>query len=458
MTYIIRIAGNRHDDNFYLPLKLTVSYLIGTLLLYQFGPIAWITYKPLLFYALQTLYILFFVWGYRKGIRSSSRPVLSWRECDTQKLLRFLPVFILCSMTLTFLTNMRNYAMNEINFSSIIQRLLLGLRDFGAGYKMKIQQGANLTSRNAFGGYLFTTINLLWSFLDYNVLFLGMLYWKKEKPLLKVLSLSLVFEVILTYLSIGTNIGVFRIVIAVVVFLVIHSQRKSILSIILSMFERKKLPNKRVLLASVLLLLVFLVYFTSTMKARRAFDNWESVSFNIGGIGLNYDSVFLRFLPAFLVIPLISITSYLTQGLYAFSLSLEAPWVPMFGLGGSMWIVDMISKRVDINQFTYQHRIMEAFHWDERVQWASMYTWAGNDISLYGVILLMYVIGYFFALAYRDCMTTENPFARLLVVYFTIMCIFMPANNQIMQNGYSHLAFIGAFVAWLVTTRVRVRI
>ena len=459
MTYNIHVLNPPHRD-FYIPLKCVVGYLVGVLLLYQFGPIAWVTHRPLLFYTLQSLYIAFFAFGYYHGIRFYWKPSQRWTEQRTESLLRYLPAFVVCSIVLTFMNSfLRNYMMSRISFSSIIKRIALGLSNLGSGYSLK-QEATSQTSATAYGGYGLTLLNYFWSFFDLNALFLSVVYFAKQRPAQRLLSLILLLEVLLSFLSIGTNIGVFRIVLAVAVCLWLRFQKWDLDNPwkVLKLLKSKQ-QKKKVFLPILLLFAVFLGYFVSVMKSRGSILNWENSSFNIGGIGLDYNSIMFTLLPDFLYIPLISVTSYLTQGLYAFSLSLEVPWIPMFGFGGSMWIEEFISKYFyNINQFTYQYRIMERFQWDDHVQWASMYTWAANDLSLYGVIALMYVIGYFFALTYRDSLTTENPFAKLLVIYFTLMCIFFPGNNQIAQFANTHLAFIGAFVAWLVTTRVRVRI
>ena len=154
---------------------------------------------------------------------------------------------------------------------------------------------------------------------------------------------------------------------------------------------------------------------------------------------------------------MISLSAYLTQGYYAFSLCTLVPWKPMFGVGSSMWLVNIITEHfADIEQMTYQYRIQEVFGWDSKVQWASMYTWFANDVSIYGVVLVMFVIGYLLALTYRDSLTSDNPFAKLLVIYFAIMCIFMPCNNQIFQSTYTLFAFFTALIGWIITRRFKV--
>ena len=99
---------------------------------------------------------------------------------------------------------------------------------------------------------------------------------------------------------------------------------------------------------------------------------------------------------------------------------------------------------------------MEQYGWDSRMYWASAYSWFANDVGLVGVVVIMFILGYFLALAYRDSLTTDNPFARIMVYYFAIIFLFLPCNNQIFQSIYTFSGFITAFLCWMFSTRYKV--
>ena len=455
ITLVVRRKWNRKA--LLLPCLCVAVYLISVLLLYEFGPVDWPTHKPVLFYTLQFLYIVFFVWGYYAGFKSKLPHARQWSKKQTRKLLRSLPFWVVLSIIFNFIKMIRSYGIKSLDFLSILKRFISGLLDAGASYREVGRLSKILVSNDVYGGKLFTLSNFLWAFFDMNIIFLAILYFPSGNKRQKILTAVLFLEIVIYYMSIGTSIGVFRLLLSIFVFVFIASQ--SLCGGIAAHFKVQKNSGKKALICGVLLLSAFIAYFVVMLKSRGGILNWDKSGFSIGGVSLDYDSIMFKILPTFLFIPLISVASYVTQGLYGFSLSLELPWIPMFGLGGSMWVVNLLARHgVNIGQFTYQSRIMERFNWDDRVQWASMYTWAANDLSLYGVILWMFLIGYVFALVYRDSVTTKNPFAKLLVVYFALMCIFMPGNNQVFQIVDTHFAFITAFIAWLVTTRVRVRI
>ena len=208
-----------------------------------------------------------------------------------------------------------------------------------------------------------------------------------------------------------------------------------------------------IILLAVAIIIITLYYFVSTIKSRGGILSWNSASFNIGGIGLNKDSVFFSILPESLYIPLIAVSNYVAQGYYAFSLCMRLPWIPTFGLGGSLQIIDIITKHfVDIDSMTYQRR-MEQFGWNARIRWHTIYTWFANDVSIYGVVLIMFVIGFCFALAYKDSLSGKNPFARIMVYFLVVTCLFIPCNSQILQSTYTLFSFITILICWLTTRR-----
>jgi len=178
---------------------------------------------------------------------------------------------------------------------------------------------------------------------------------------------------------------------------------------------------------------------------------WNSSSYNIGGRGINRDSVFFKILPSGFHRLLVSLSAYLSQGYYGMSLTLRVNWIPMFGLGSSKAIQEMCSIFFpSIGEWTYQARISE-FGWDDYTRWHSMYSWFANDVSYLGVIVIMFIYGFIFARCYKDCIKTNNPFAQLMVYYMFVMAVFLPCNNQIFQSIYLFFSFITVFLGWIFT-------
>ena len=346
----------------------------------------------------------------------------------------------------------REYGYATFNVQGLLKDMQDGIHNMGAGYSKKYEQSL-IGGSATIGGNFFSAFNYLWSFFEFNTILLGILYFKKFGWGTKTLILFVCSEIIIFYISVGTNIGVFRIILAIILFYILNilgGQRKK---------TRKKRNTKiKILLVVFTALIIVLVYFVKTMKSRGGILYWNDSSYNIGQIGLDRDSILFRILPEFLYIPMISVSSYLTQGLYGFALCLNIPWTPMFGLGSSLQFVDLLKKYfIDLTPYTYQFK-MEQYGWDSRMYWASSYSWFANDVGLAGVVVIMFILGYFMALAYRDSLTTNNPFARIMVYYFAIIFLFLPCNNQIFQSIYTLCSFFTAFLCWMCSTRYKVRI
>ncbi len=433
-----------------LPIVLIVLYLLFILLLYEIGPFAWVTEQPLYFYLLQFSYIFFIVLGYYAGIHSNWTCRRTWLDSDRRKLLKIIKPLIFFTIIIFCINVFREYGYTVFDFRGLLKDIQSGIQDMGAGYLRKYTQSLIGGSRTI-GGNFFSVFNYLWNFVEFNTILLGILYFKKLGWGTKILILFACSEIVVFYISVGTNIGVFRIILAVILFYILNilsRQRKK--------KREKRNAKKKIVVITLTALLIILVYFVKTMRSRGGILYWDDSSYNIGQIGLDRDSIVFRVFPEELYIPIISVSSYLTQGLYGFALCLNIPWTPMFGLGGSLQFVDLLKKYfIDLTPYTYQYK-MEQYGWDSRMYWASAYSWFANDVGLVGVVVIMFILGYFLALAYRDSLTTDNPFARIMVYYFAIIFLFLPCNNQIFQSIYTFSGFITAFLCWMFSTRYKV--
>ena len=170
-------------------------------------------------------------------------------------------------------------------------------------------------------------------------------------------------------------------------------------------------------------------------------------------ITVDYQYPLLRVLPKRLQTAAVGATSYLTQGYYGLYLSLREPFVPMFGVGNSIFLTQQAVRITGNNQIagmSYPSRIQK-HGWDALGRWSSIYPWLASDVSFPGTIAVVFLIGRFFAIAWFDALSSHNPFAFGMVALFAIMLFYFPANNQTSQFGEGLTAFWGILAAWLLT-------
>lgn len=136
---------------------------------------------------------------------------------------------------------------------------------------------------------------------------------------------------------------------------------------------------------------------------------------------------------------------YLTQGYKGISLSLNRPFDSTFGVGHSVFLQRLFEDHLgfDIRSRTYQRKITEM--WDENIFWHSAYSYFANDVSFYGVILVVLLLGYYFAMVVHAALVADNFIAKSLLPLFAIMFLYMPANNQV----FSQLEYMSPF--WVLT-------
>jgi hypothetical protein len=429
------------------PILLVIIYLAFTLVLYALGPFAWVTYKPVSFWTLQVSYIGMLYLGYQFGLRWSEKEQTEWQTNEDCALIKWMNLLVWFNLIFVIVNLFRGYCYNSFDFPGLINNITYGIQHMGNSYSIYQSRISTIPSNQILGGQAVTFVNYIWEFIAFDILLLGILYIKKVSKPTCVCLLITYFVIIIYFISIGTNIGVFRIILAVVLFYILKQENKHF-------YIDKGTSKKGILTIIVLVFLaisIVIVYFVTTMKSRGGILQWNSDSYNVGGIPLNRDSIFFKLLPSSLYIPLISLSRYLTSGYYGFSLCLRLPWIPTFGLGSSLQLVDIISEHFfDVRTRTYQYRAMQ-FGWDDRIQWHSMYSWIANDFSFIGVIFILFIFGFVFALAYKDSLTKKNPFAKVIVYYFIFAAIFIPCNNQIIQTTYVLFSFITMFVCWILT-------
>jgi hypothetical protein len=115
-----------------------------------------------------------------------------------------------------------------------------------------------------------------------------------------------------------------------------------------------------------------------------------------------------------------------------------------------MFVVDMVSSNLfDIDKYTYQVKL-EPMGWDSDVRWHTMYMWLANDVSFYGVIAVMLLIGFVFGMMYKDAIKYKNAFAKASMFFYVLMFVFIPCNNQLGQSNETLFAFLLLVAAWFL--------
>jgi hypothetical protein len=160
-------------------------------------------------------------------------------------------------------------------------------------------------------------------------------------------------------------------------------------------------------------------------------------------------------LPESAQVGVLGLTSYMSQGYYAVDLALSKPFVPMYGAGNSMFLFRQVARFTGDPSWLeapYPVRI-EVDGWSGYGLFSSIYPWIASDVGFPGTIVVVFAIGFFFAMSWRETLQAANPFAVTMFAQFVIMLFYFSANNQLLQSGEGWSAFWVSAVGWWWTRK-----
>lgn len=424
--------------NLYGPLKLAILWFGFVFLMFILGPIKWRIHNQVFFFALLFSYHVAFAYGYHKAIKTAK---IRRGTITEDKLLKVLPTLIIINLFFTIIASFRYAKIPSISFPELINRVVFGIVSSGEAYNAAFGMDAVV------GGDMFPTIHCLLSPILISVYPLSLYYIKRlKKYQIVIVLVTLLFEMA-RWFAVGTNKGVFDIVFY------------TIAIILLRFFEsgsRINLNRKNVLGFAVgaIMLIGAMTMFGSNISSRTGITQVS----NYRGVGYNGDQKYrpnsmFTFLgnDAFKVM-MFSVDDYITQGYYAFSRAISEPFTPTWGVGHSVFLMENINPAM--SDRTYQAKL-EKYGIDRNANWHSCYVWWANDVSFLGVILVMFIWGYFWGAVYKDFRCTHNPVSIILFCLCIIWLFYSSANNQLLNFPFQAMAFILLTAFWLFDRRYR---
>ena len=411
-----------------LPLILVLVYLNLTVLLFAFGPWPWPVWDGTKLYLFLAGAHLALLLGYWSAVRRAPQ---GYSGRWTVQQLVFASLIV--NLVLLIPTSLSRSG-------SGVPDIITGLTDPGSAYAQSL---ALRTEETSFIEY----VRIILGPLLFLLLPLTVFYWQKlARPLRMGATLG-----ILGFLAISIAIGTNK-ALADFVLLLPWLVTGSYLAGVLKLNKRQK----TFLMGVVALAVVFLSAFFAAGQSTRAGSGAISGYFASIDLSADLDSPLLRDLPETMRVGVVGLTGYLTQGYYALYLSLDEPFIPMFGIGNSMFLYRNAAKLTgldEIEDMPYPARIERRYGWDAYGDWSSIYPWIASDVSFPGTIVVVFLIGRLFALSWLDTLKGANPFAVAIFAEFIIMLFYFPANNQVLQSGETLSGFVVILLLWLRTRR-----
>lgn len=404
------------------PLWFFVGYIITSLLVFAFGVWPWPTRTSWWLYVFMSFSIVAIYVGYKKGVGKNAGGFYSkFGVVQLYRISLFLTL-ILFIPTLLWRTG------GDIVWSFDL------LTDPSAAYRR------SHNSRNFMGTAWIEYIRIILSVFLQLLIPLLVVYWEKLRKCERFLGILSILSNIILWISVGTNKGLGDIALAVS------------WSFLLRLHD--KITFARLIKISLVILpiiVLFLGFFVSGQISRH---NKVGVQDRIYSIGIRAErDGIVGYMPSIVQEGVIAFTNYWVQGYHGLAMSLGEPFVSTYGFGNSMFAATYADKYfgTDIERNTYPARVEFKTGWDSKVQWHTIYSWLASDVTFPGAVILMGLFSYLFAMSWVDSLHSQNPFALSLFLQFTIMFMYIPANNQVLQSGEGYVGFILTVLFWLYT-------
>lgn len=409
-----------------VPVVCFLLYLSFTVLLFAFGPWPYPVHNDVLLYVFLVFAHLALCAGYLSAAFGKPRGYSGRLRAP-----RLVTVSIVANLVLFFPTML-------FRTGSLVPNLQASLSDLGAAYYSSRLLRQSQTP-------VVEYIRALFGPLVFLMLPLTVFYWKRLRRRTRMLALAS----ILANLSIGIAMGVNRdlfmhVFLAVWLYLASHFSR----------LKKLRLPRLRYVVASLLALAVFFVFFSNAMLTRKS--SLSAYYFSPLGIYADLENPIVRPLPYSAKLGVLGVSSYLTQGYYALDLSLAKTFLPMFGVGHSMFTIRQAARVTGLDDLTkrsYPDRIMLEDGWNSYANYTTIYPWIASDVSFPGVVVVMYLIGRMLALTWLDTLRGDNPFAVTMFAQLSILLITVPTVNWVVNSGEGFSAFWALFALWILTRK-----
>ncbi len=429
---VIGNSAERGAHDIYAALIASELYLFFTLIVFVLGPVSYRVHNASIFYTLIFLYHVSFIAGYLLSVRTGKTASASSASDFSALVFYVVFSFGLVSLLLTYQNAMLGDTLIPRDF---FENLARGVTDPAAAYveRMgKIEEGLPAGSR------VQNVVSFAFAFCKLFFVFYSIYHWGVLTRAKRALFISYSFF----YLSIGLSAGINSVVFQYFIF--------TSITILLLMYINSPRIFRRAIFLFSILSLVPIISFGYIMSERGGDVDFIAAASPLGEVGMRYawsENLNATNPFGFIQYSLVWLSSYLVQGYYGFSLILSMDFNWTYGFGNSAFMqrqLEMLTG-VDVGPYTFQHRVSSI--WDENAQWHSFYGQFANDFSLPGVCLLMFMLGYYLAAAWRSVVLRNSLFGAAILPIFALLVIFIPANNQVFGfiDTFSYFFFISLF-------------
>lgn len=401
----------------HLPINIVTIFQLITVFLFFFGPIERELINPVLVFAYLIVVIFVFRFGYFSYFRGRKGYILyenNYLYDNEQKEDNFKDcIFYLISCiyvvvsVLILVSRTGGFNLSLSSFSNL-----------GAAYYERGSTNLSLERIIIFSAPITAT------YIPY-----GMISWKKLNFFQKIVYILSIFFRAMVDMVQGINKSFADIVIFLMIYGIFLYAKSTI-----HLEDGTRKFKKRIIKIGFIvgiIFVVFLMFFSMNIMSRTAFELNQRKS------GIDY------------------FISYITEGYKAVDFSFTQPFESTFGLGNSMYTLRIINSDFLFSR-SYVIKNQAQYGWNYLSSWSSLYVWLGNDVSMLGVIPVMYILGRIFSKSWVESLIDKKNLSSLIIVGLMFqLALYSSANNQIVQNQTDFVATWFWLIYWFLHKRVK---
>jgi hypothetical protein len=410
------------------PFTIILYANLFTIFLFLIAPFDYSIGSPIIVVFYIILNFLFIYFGYKLGVqRGLSKKSKTYNYFF--KYSQIHAVFMFGFYTLTFLIKYAYLLRFSIfDIQGMFNHLLIGFVDPQLGYYMSVYDFRPHTV----SWLIYTLISI-----PNQIFFIyGFLVWNKISNFLKILFCVFLAIEIFYWFGRGTGFGIIAIISNIITVFIINSKVKKL--------------NFRLVLAFFFLLFLSLSVF-GFIKTKRAGGDIDNLQvFNTVGSSVIEDHIVFAFIPEFFVQTYMHSTVYLTQGYFHLGIALNSdiPFTSTFMFGNNPATLNVAKiLGVDLWERTYMSKLYVLKGIDDVAKWHSAYLWYANDVSFFGVPIILFFFSFFLGCSYVHILNFDDLLSKIYFVIIFNCFLFLFANNTYLYQLF--YSFVVISVVWI---------
>ena len=408
-----------HQQKIYTPIALLLCWLVFTISVFMFGPYKYKLTNLFFFYLYLLLINLSLFIGYIRGQKSYGRE--SKIKIDYIKFLRATIIiaftYLVVKLIFTNGGDMRNF------FTTF--------RDASVAYS---QRTTNHPS-------LFLYLDIFATPITMIAITNGIFSFRKLMCGYRFCVYFMIFCSIASSIGSGTRAGIVDMTLIIISSFLLGIYKKNIIL---------KAHHKLLLVFSAVIVTVGFFAYVALLTENRS--NYTPINPLTNELP-DKEFILFKIFPKN-VQPAINNTSfYLSHSYFRLNQAFDLPFNGLgYGLTNSYFVMRNIQELTGwsgLTEISYGLRLDMKQNGFFGNYWSTFYTWIASDFTFTGTIFVVFLIGYFFSLALRDSLLSENP---LSVTVFCILFVFIFhfAFNNPLQDASGITTVLGLTSIWLL--------